>query len=68
MELLNSFLNGLEKIDKSNLKKNFKLPIELLENKYKIDTNIIDDLELTVNSFIKKLFPLNKLTYDPQCL
>lgn len=54
MELLNSFLNGLEKIDKSNLKKNFKLPIELLENKYKIDTNIIDDLELKELKKIKE--------------
>ena len=46
IELLNMFLNNIEKKDKSQFKNTFKLPIEYIENKYILNNNIIDDLEL----------------------
>ena len=61
MELLNTLLNGIEKKDKTNLKKSFKLPIELLENKYELNASIIDDLELKE---LKKNKEILKETYN----
>lgn len=46
MEIINKILNSIEHKDKTCLKNSFKLPIELIDKKYNLNTNIIEDLEL----------------------
>ncbi len=49
MEIINKFLNSIENKDKTYLKNSFKLPIELIDKKYSLNNNIIEDLELKKN-------------------
>ena len=46
MEIINKILNSIEHKDKTYLKNSFKLPIELIDKKYNLNTNIIKNLEL----------------------
>ena len=46
MEIINNLLNSIQHKDKTHLKNSFKLPIELIDKKYNLNNNIIEDLEL----------------------